>query len=95
MLTVACGGAGRAIASCVDGFMIVTVANINFDADGNYLNTTDAGWIEAAVVAAAKAQRLGLPRYIKPQCGAGYSDEAQSARHPGRYRAIPQVRRRN
>jgi len=95
VLTVACGGTGRAIASRVDGFMVVTGASINFDVDGSYLNATDAGWIEAAVVAAAKAQGLGMPRYIKPKCGAGYSDEAQSARRSGRYRAIPQVRRRN
>lgn len=58
-----------------DGFMVVTGANINFDADGNYLNTMDAGWIETVVVAAAKAQGLGMPRYIKPQRGAGYSDK--------------------
>ncbi len=58
-----------------DGFMVVQGANINFDADGNYLNTMDAGWIEQIVVAAAKAQGLGMPRYIKPIAGAGFSDE--------------------
>ena len=35
----------------------------------------DAGWIEQAALAAAKAQGLGTPRYIKPKRGAGYSDE--------------------
>jgi quercetin dioxygenase-like cupin family protein len=59
-----------------DGVMVVTGANINFDAGGNYVNTMDAGWIEQAVVAAAKSQGLGVPRYIKPKRGAGYSDEA-------------------
>lgn len=49
--------------------------NINFDADGNYLNTMDAGWIEQAIVEAAKAQGMGTPRYIKPKRGAGFSDE--------------------
>ena len=55
--------------------MVVSGCNINFDADGNYVNTMDAGWIEQAVVAAARAQGLGTPRYIKPKRGAGYSDE--------------------
>lgn len=58
-----------------DGFMVVAGANINFDEQGNYINTMDAGWIEQAVVAAAKAQGLGAPRYIKPKRGAGFSDE--------------------
>lgn len=58
-----------------DGFMVVYGANINFDADGNYVGTMDAGWIEQAVVQAAKAQGIGMPRYIKPKRGAGYSDE--------------------
>ena len=58
-----------------DGFMVVAGANINFDEQGNYINTMDAGWIEQAVVAAAKAQGLSAPRYIKPKRGAGFSDE--------------------
>lgn len=58
-----------------DGFMVVAGANINFDEDGNYINTMDAGWIEQAVVAAADAQGLSAPRYIKPKRGAGFSDE--------------------
>ena len=40
-----------------------------------FVNIMDAGWIEQAAVAAAKAQGLGTPRYIKPKRGAGYSDE--------------------
>ncbi len=58
-----------------EGFMVVSGANINFDADGNYINTMDAGWIEQVIVAAAKAQGLETLRYIKPKGGAGYSDE--------------------
>lgn len=59
-----------------DGFMLVTGANINFDDEGNCINTMDAGWIEQAILAAAAAQGLGMPRYIKPKGGAGYSVEA-------------------
>lgn len=58
-----------------DGFMVVAGCNINFDAEGNYVNTMDAGWIEQAIVEAAKAQGIGTPRYIKPMRGAGFSDE--------------------
>ena len=58
-----------------DGFMVVAGCNINFDADGNYVNTMDAGWIEQAILEAAKAQGLETPRYIKPKRGAGFSDE--------------------
>ncbi|WP_116367633.1 2,4'-dihydroxyacetophenone dioxygenase family protein [Parahaliea mediterranea] len=55
-----------------DGFMVVEGANINFH-DGEFVNVMDAGWIEQAVLAAAKAQGLGVPRYIKPGQGARYS----------------------
>ncbi len=58
-----------------DGFIIVNGCNINFDEDGNYINTMDAGWIEQAIVTAARDQGHGTPRYIKPKRGAGYSDE--------------------
>jgi 2,4'-dihydroxyacetophenone dioxygenase len=54
---------------------VVAGANVNFDADGNFVNIMDAGWIEQAALVAAKAQGLGTPRYIKPKRGAGYSDE--------------------
>ncbi len=56
-----------------DGFMVVEGANINFDAEGNFVNIMDAGWIEEAVVAAARAKGLGTPRYIKPGQGAQYT----------------------
>jgi quercetin dioxygenase-like cupin family protein len=58
-----------------EGIMMVQGANVNFDADGNYMGMMDAGWIEEAVVAAAKAQGLSPLRYIKPKRGAGFSDE--------------------
>ncbi len=58
-----------------DGIMVVAGANVNFDADGNFVNIMDAGWIEQAALAAANAQGLGTPRYIKPKRGAGFSDE--------------------
>ena len=56
-----------------DGFMVVEGANINFDEDGNFLNIMDAGWIDEAVLAAARAQGLTRPRYIKPGTGAAYT----------------------
>jgi len=52
-----------------DGFMVVYGANINFDDEGNFVNIMDAGWIEQAVIAAAKSQGI-TPRYIKPGDGA-------------------------
>ena len=58
-----------------DGFMVVSGCNVNFDAEGNFINIMDAGWIEQAVLEAARAQGLGVPRYIKPRAGAGFSDE--------------------
>jgi 2,4'-dihydroxyacetophenone dioxygenase len=58
-----------------EGFMVVIGANVNFDADDNFVNIMDSGWIEAAILAAAKAQGLGTPRYIRPKRSAGYSDE--------------------
>ncbi|WP_346836576.1 2,4'-dihydroxyacetophenone dioxygenase family protein [Microbulbifer sp. SAOS-129_SWC] len=57
-----------------DTFMVVIGANINFDADGNFMNVMDAGWIEMMIQEVAKAQGV-VPRYIKPTSGAGYSDE--------------------
>ncbi len=55
--------------------MVITGCNINFDADGNFINIMDAGWIEYMVIEAAKAQGIGMPRYIKPGANAGYSKE--------------------
>jgi len=56
-----------------EGFMVVQGANINFDDDGNYMNTMDAGWIEQMLHELTKASGQKMPRYIKPKSGAGYS----------------------
>jgi len=58
-----------------EGFMVVEGANINFDADGNYVNIMDATWIEQMVIAAAERQGLGKPRYFKPRGGVGLAFE--------------------
>ena len=57
-----------------DGFMVVAGCNVNFDEEGNFINIMDAGWIEQAVLEAAKARGI-TPQYIKPGSGAGYSDQ--------------------
>ncbi len=55
--------------------MVISGCNVNFDDDGNFINIMDAGWIEMMVLEAAKAQGMGVPKYIKPKAVAGYSDE--------------------
>ena len=57
-----------------EGFMVVSGANINFGADGEFINIMDAGWIEDLLVASCKAQGRKVPRYIKPKKGARFSD---------------------
>lgn len=57
-----------------EGFMVVSGANINFDENGKLINIMDAGWIEQAVMAAAKAQGV-TPRYIQPGGMAKINDE--------------------
>jgi 2,4'-dihydroxyacetophenone dioxygenase len=59
-----------------EGFMVISGANINFDAEGKLLFIMDSGWIEQAVIAAAKAQGI-TPRYIKPGATAGFSSSEQ------------------
>jgi 2,4'-dihydroxyacetophenone dioxygenase len=49
-----------------EGFMVASGVNISFDDEGNYLGTDHAGSIEQAVLEAAKAQGIELPRYIRP-----------------------------
>jgi len=59
-----------------EGFMVVHGANVNFDDDGNYMNTMDAGWIEQLLHELTKASgQKKMPRYIKPKSVAGYSDQ--------------------
>ena len=55
--------------------MVIKGANINFDADGNFVNIMDAGWIEEMVVAAARAQGIDRPRYFKPKAQSGLAFE--------------------
>lgn len=58
-----------------DTFMVVTGSNVNFDADGNFVNVMDAGWIEEITVAAAKAQGIKI-NYIKPGQSYNFSDKS-------------------
>lgn len=53
-----------------DGFMVIEGANINFDAEGNFVNIMDAGWIEMMVCKAAEAQGVKA-EYFKPGALAG------------------------
>ena len=57
-----------------DGFIVVNGCNVNFDEDGNFINIMDAGWIEMMILEAAKAQGMGVPKYIKPGADAKYSN---------------------
>lgn len=56
-----------------DGFMMVHGANVNFTAEGEYINIMDAGWIEHVILECCKAQGKPAPRYIKPMQKAGFS----------------------
>ncbi|MHA7858762.1 MAG: 2,4'-dihydroxyacetophenone dioxygenase family protein [Henriciella sp.] len=57
-----------------EGFMVVNGANINFDADGQFMNIMDAAWIEQVLIEVAKQTGQKLPRYIKPQATADFSE---------------------
>ena len=59
--------------ACTEGFMVAFGVNINFDDEGNYLGTDHAGSIEQAVLDAAKAQGIAMPRYIKPSGAVGFT----------------------
>lgn len=50
----------------VEGFMVVSGVNVNVDADGNYLGTSDAGSMEQIILEGAKRQGIAMPRYIRP-----------------------------
>lgn len=60
---------------CTEGFMVASGVNISFDADGNYLGTDHAGSLEEVVLAAAKAQGIDMPRYLRPSGKIGFSKE--------------------
>jgi hypothetical protein len=49
-----------------EGFMVVSGVNINFDDEGNYIDTSHAGSMEEMILQVAKAQGIGMPRYVRP-----------------------------
>jgi len=49
-----------------EGFMVVNGVNINFDDEGNYIDTSHAGSMEEMILQVAKAQGIAMPRYIRP-----------------------------
>jgi len=55
----------------MEGFMVVSGVNINFDDEGNYIDTSHAGSMEATILEVAKAQGIAMPRYIRPAGKAG------------------------
>jgi hypothetical protein len=56
-----------------EGFMVVTGVNINFDENGEYIDTAHAGSMEESILQMAKAQGIAMPRYIRPLGKAGYT----------------------
>lgn len=55
-----------------EGFMVVHGANINF-LGNDFLNIMDAGAIEQSILDAVKADIIPMPKYIRPNGGAGFS----------------------
>lgn len=55
-----------------EGFFIVNGANVNFEGDA-FVGITDAGSLEQAIIAAAKAGMAAMPNYISPKGGADFS----------------------
>jgi hypothetical protein len=49
-----------------EGFMVVSGVNINFDDEGNYIDTSHAGSMEEIILQVARAQGIAMPRYIRP-----------------------------
>ncbi len=58
-----------------EGFIHVEGCNVNFDENGNFVNVMDAGWIEKMVLEAAKRNDVAMPKYFKPQGGAGLATQ--------------------
>jgi hypothetical protein len=56
-----------------EGFMVVSGVNINFDDEGNYIDTSHAGSMEDMILQVAKAQGIAMPRYIRPGGKAGFT----------------------
>lgn len=57
-----------------EGFMVVQGANVNLNDDDSLMFIMDAGWIEQAIIAAARKAGAKPPRYIKPKAMADFSD---------------------
>lgn len=57
----------------VEGFMVVSGVNVNFDEDGNYVDTSHAGSMEQIILDCAKKQGIDMPRYIRPSGKAAYT----------------------
>jgi len=50
----------------MEGFMVVNGANVNFDPNGNYLDTSHTGTMEMLIIECAKRMGIDMPRYIRP-----------------------------
>ncbi len=57
----------------MEGFMVVSGANVNFDTDGNYLDTSHTGTMEMLILECAKRQGIDMPRYIRPSGRAAFT----------------------
>lgn len=55
-----------------EGFMVVSGANINFEA-GDYHSIVDAGALEEGILKAARFHGMAMPRYIRPKGGAEFA----------------------
>lgn len=55
-----------------DMFMVIYGANINFDADGNFIRIGDAGFIEAMLKKVASERGMSPLKYIR-SLGAAYN----------------------
>lgn len=53
-------------AEAMEGFMVIHGVNVTFDDDDAYLGIDSAASFEQMILAAAKAQGIDMPRYLKP-----------------------------
>lgn len=58
-----------------EGFMVVSGANINFTKEGEFVDISDAGSIEQAILGVSAAMGKTPPRYIKPKQAADFSNK--------------------
>lgn len=64
----------------VEGFMVVTGANVNFEDDGTFRDITDAGAIERLVKEVCSAMGRPTPRYIRPNGTADFAPVEEPAK---------------